>query len=212
MLPPCGRERPPVAEAQERLGRLREAARQRHEADLECARQLAWFWEHHAWYEAGCAAPAELAERCGLAGEDARGLIDLGLALRVEPRLEQEVREGAMSSAAAVLVASVVANPSLQRPGDDWLHLGRTTTTWALRRHVHRRREEARTGGEPVVPLHLYVRLQAREDFGRARTIASRKAGYVLTRGATFETLVDAYLDEHDPGRVRPGSRRVPPT
>jgi hypothetical protein len=63
-----------------------------------------------------------------------------------------------------------------------------------------------------VVPLNLYVRLKVREDFGRARTIASRKAGYHLTRGATFEVVVDDYLDRYDPDRVKPGSRKVPPT
>ena len=74
------------------------------------------------------------------------------------------------------------------------------------------RREEARLGDVPPVPVSFFVREQARDDFDRARTIASRKAFRALTPGEAFETVTDHYLDSFDEERVAPGTRRLPDT
>jgi hypothetical protein len=60
--------------------------------------------------------------------------------------------------------------------------------------------------------VSVFVKPQARDDFDRARQIASRKAARALTQGETFEVVVDHYLDTFDEDRVKAGARRCPPT
>ena len=133
-------------------------------------------------------------------------------ALRVTPLLEQKVTEGKITVAAASCVAAMLADPKMLRDEDDWIGWAEHETTKRIRQRVRRRREEARVGDEPVCPLSLFVRAKARDDFQRAREVASAKAGRALTPGETFETVVDHYLDTFDVDRVAPGQRRCPPT
>ena len=109
----------------------------------------------------------------------------------------------------ACCVSRVLANPALLREDDDWIGWALAEPARRLERRVRRRLEEARAGDEPVVPLQLYVRARARDQFQRAREVASQKAARALTTGETFETVVDHYLDSFDLDRVAPGERRV---
>ena len=106
----------------------------------------------------------------------------------------------------------MLADPALIRDEDDWIGWAQAETTKKLRDRVRRRREEVRLGDEPACPLTVFVRVKARDDFHRARAIASRRAGRALTHGETFETLLDHYLEAFDDDRVKPGERRCPPT
>lgn len=194
------------------LAELGAAVSERREAELRCARALAEFEDGRIWEQFGCASIGELGERSGLPADDARALFDLGRAIRVNPLLEQKVREGKITVAAAASVAAVLADPKLLRDEDDWIGWAERETTRKIRLRVRRRREEARIGDEPVCPVSVFVRATAREDFQRAREVASRKAGRALTQGETFEIVVDFYLDTFDEDRVVPRERRCPPT
>ena len=194
------------------LHRFEAAAKARRHADLECARVLALLDEHQAWRSVGCASPGELGERCSLSAPETRALLDLGRAMKITPLLETQVLEGRITVAAAASVAPVLADPGLLRPEDDWIGWAETEPTRTVRRRVRRRIEEVRQGGTSVVPVSLFVRGRCRDDFDRARAIASQKASRALTPGETFETVVDHYLDTFDVDRVEPGARRAPPT
>ena len=203
---------PPLEQGVALLRRFEAAAKARRQADLECARVLALLDEHQAWRSVGCASPGELGERCSLSAVETRALLDLGRAMKQTPLLESHVLEGRITVAAAASVAPVLADPALLRPEDDWIGWAETEPTRTVRRRVRRRIEEVRQGGESVVPVSVFVRGKCREDFDRARTIASQKASRALTPGETFETVVDHYLDTFDVDRTEPGSRRCPPT
>ena len=206
------KSRTPTAEASAMFAELQSAVLARRQAELRCARVLARLGEARAWEQFGCASVGELGERNGLAADEARGLFDLGRAIVTTPALEARILEGKLTVPAASCVAAVLADPTLLREGDDWIGWAEHETTRKLRQRIRRRREEVRIGDESPVPVSLYVRASARDDFQRARAIASRKAGRALTPGETFETVVDHYLESFDEDRVSAGARRSPPT
>ena len=119
---------------------------------------------------------------------------------------------GKVTVAAASCVAAVLAKPEMLRPDDDWIGWAQSESTRTLRARIRRRQEEVRIGDEPPCPLTVHIRARARDDFDRARAIASRRAGRAVTQGETFETVVGHYLDTFDEDRVSPGKRRSPPT
>ncbi len=188
------------------------AVKVRREAELRCARALAELGDHKAWEQFNCASVSELGERIGLAGAEARALLDLGRAIRTSPLLEQKVTQGKVTVAAACCIAAALSDPKLLRDEDDWIGWAEAEPMGKVRDRVRRRREEVRIGDEPVCPVSLFVRQKGRDDFQRARTVASRKAGRALTPGETFEIVVDHYLDTFDVDRVTAGERRCPPT
>ncbi len=194
------------------MGALEAAATRRREADIDCARALTRLEELEAWKELGCASSGELGERVAIAAHEARTLLDFGRAMRAAPYVETLVRRGRMTVAAAGLAGQALSNPALLRPGDDWIHWAQTESATSVRGRLARRREEVRMEGESPVTLTVLVRGAAREDFARARAIASRKASRALTPGETFETVVGHYLETFDPDRVAPGTRRAPHT
>ena len=200
---------PTFAEAHALAERFAEAVRDRRDAELRCAAVLAELEQRQGLSWLACASVGELGERSGLAAEEARGLCDLGKALPQSPLLEQKVRDGQIPVRTACCVSRVLANPALLRDEDDWIGWALAEPVRRVERRVRRRLEEARAGDEPVVPLQLYVRARARDQFQRAREVASQKAARALTTGETFETVVDHYLDSFDVDRVAPGERRV---
>jgi hypothetical protein len=202
----------PLDEVRTLLDEFDAALRARRDAELRCARVLEQLGRDRSWELLGCASIGELGERHGVAATETRALFDLGRAIRTTPLLESQVAQGKVTVAAASCVSEVLADPALLRREDDWIGWAQTETTRKLRDRVRRRREEVRIGDEPACPLTVYVRLKARDDFQRARAIASRRAGRTLTHGETFETLLDHYLTSFDEDRVKPGERRCPPT
>lgn len=180
--------------------------------ELRAALALAAIDRDRAWSEVGCSSIGHFGERYGIAAERARVLAGAGRAVLELPHLEARLRGGHLSLEAAAVVGSVVSRPELLEEGDDWVEWAERVPLKVLRRQVRRREEEARTGGAPVVPVQVFVREDARDDFARAREIASAKAARALTEGETFETVVDHYLDTFDPDRVAAGTRRVPDT
>jgi hypothetical protein len=87
-----------------------------------------------------------------------------------------------------------------------------------VKREVTRRIEqlaaakEGKTPPDALVTLTVDVPTETVEHVRRARIIASRKAGMVLTEGQTVSHVFHDYLLRHDPLLKEPGLRRVGPT
>lgn len=192
--------------------RIRGLAAERREIDLALARALAELDTLGQWHVVGCGSAGQFGERCGVGARDVRTLLDLGRALAVAPEVEPEVRAGTITVEAAGSVGEVIATPGLLRPGDDWIGWARTESTKVLRERVQQRKEEARLGDERARPLTVYVGQAARDDFAKARAIASRRAGHLLSPGQTFALVNRHYVATHDDDRVMPPRRRAPPT
>ena len=210
-LPPT-----PIDDDARRLGEVlpafRAAVADRRDAELRCAHLLARLGDGRLWESLGCANVGEFGERFGIAAVEARALLDLGRALRLHPDLEREIRCGDVTVAAAACVSEVLTQPAMVRPDDDWRGWARSDSLRTLRRRVRERREQVRIGNEPACAVTVFVRSDARDDFARAREIASSRAGRTLTHGETFETVVDHFLDSFDFARVMPGTRRAADT
>lgn len=194
------------------LDEIKTVAAARRELDIRAGRALHELVAIQGLPFVGCASVGQLGELFAIAGPEALMLFGLGKALKSQPYVEDLVRRGRVSVAAAACVGEVLDLPALQRADDDWIGWAMSETLPSLRKRVQLRREEARLGDVPPVPVSFFVRRQARDDFDRARTIASRKAFRALTPGETFETVTDHYLDTFDEERVTPGTRRLPDT
>jgi hypothetical protein len=178
---------------------------------LRLAQALVQLEEHRHYVFEGCASVVEFAARRGFSPREVRELVLLGRACRADPRVADKVRAGKILSEAASVVGRILGEPCFIKESDDWLLWAESDSVGELRRRVRRRIEEV-TQEEVVVPLHLEVTVRSREDFDRARTIASRKAGKSLSEGQTLGVVVDDYLGRHDPMRQKPGKRRLPST
>jgi len=189
----------------EGLATMRRGALEAAKAILEVDRDA------HFLYE-GCASIGEFGERHGASAGEARRLVSMGRALDVCPDLESRVKDGRVALEGAALLGRVLGDPTLMRPGDDWLRWAETESARDLRRRVDRRVEDARLSPTPSVGLTVFVSPKGLDDFGRARAIASRKAERTLTEGEAFETVVGHYLDSFDPDRRGTASRRLPHT
>ena len=185
------------------------AAARMRAAQLACAAHLRALAERGGFHALGAGGVETYAERRAVSADEALVLLGCATAIVAEPTVESHVREGRIPVAAAACVGEALSNSALQRPGDDWIGWAQTLSTRALRRLLRRRKEEARAQGEPVVPLTLLVTTKVRDDFDRARTVASRKASKALTSGETLGVIASFYLDACDPARVEPAARRM---
>jgi len=156
----------------------------------------------------GCANIAEYGVRHGLSPAEARRLTAVGLALERAPNIEELLLDGSLSLEAAAIVGRALSNAALLKAGDDWVGWATTSSVKELNKLLRRRMEEARMEQSPVT-MTLFVTPKGREDFDRARTIASRKKRRLLTDGETLETVVDHYLDSFDPERKNARARRA---
>lgn len=177
-------------------------------------------------------------QRLGIPGVEIAPLLDLGRALLVKathlvvdgssedgpsasgepsvprlpavPLVEQRVVERAMSTENATTLGRLLR----QVPDIDaderaqWTRRAETQSAWKLRRLVRERIEEA-AQGEVTVPIALQVTERARDDFRRARELASRRAGQWLTEGQTFALVVRRFVHAEDQRFVGEKRRRV---
>ena len=210
--PTAPRPLTPLEEVYALRDEVESAACARRQADLRLAKAFARLEQLNGVVLTGPCTAHELGERHGLSGQECRDLLDIGRALPAHPVLEQQIALGKITLVGASIAAQGMSRPELQEPEDDWVEWARTRTTAALARELRRRKERALNGNRPVVPIQTFVSLQARDDFQRARIVASRKAGTALSMGQTLGVVCDHYLDTFDEERVTPGERRCPPT
>ncbi len=139
-------------------------------------------------------------ESIGLSPQEGRELAAVAEAAEVRPEVFGLVAEGKVSVQKAALVAPLLLDAAMQKPGEDWVAKASSLPHGDLRDLVRQRREEV-AQGTPTVPLRFCVSEKGRDDFGRCWDLASRKAGRGLTEGQAFETVCDDYLERHDPLR-----------
>ena len=190
---------------------FREVAAEMRRLALRGARAILCVKRTGAHYHEGCASLAEFAERNGMAGREARELEYMGRAVEAHAVLVDQVEKGVVPVASAAILGEVDADPRLARDWDAWAYCARTKSTRELRRLFLLRRDEARAG-EEVGPVTAYVTRGVREDLERARELASRRAHEVLTMGQTLGVVAGDWLDDNDPLRSTPGTRRLPDT
>src|SRR5258706_493580 len=139
-------------------------------------------------------------EKLGLSPQEGRELAAVAEAAEARPEVSCLVAEGTVSVQKAALVAPLLLDAKLQKPGEDWVAKASSLFHGDLRDLVRQRREEV-AQGTPTVPLRLCVSEKGLDSFGRCWDLASRKAGTCLTEGQAFETVCDDYLERHDPLR-----------
>ncbi len=157
----------------------------------------------------------ELSERYGFDGARGRQLLMLGYALERLPGLEEEVRAGGISFAAAILLGDVFVDPERYlEAGDDWLDLARSLRVGALRRRVGRRLAARRhvAPESDVTTFVAHVGPDAADDLRACRRIAKKKAECAIDNGQLLAVLAYAYRARWDPTRKEPRPRRLPPT
>jgi hypothetical protein len=118
---------------------------------------------------------------------------------------------GALSVERAVAAGQFLRKPDLLRDGEDHVALAMSGSMRQVRWTI-RSREEEIAQQEAVVLLPLAVTVRTRDSFRRAKSLASERAGTMLTEGQTFALVVNRWLDENDPMRRGEGARRVPDT
>jgi hypothetical protein len=121
------------------------------------------------------------------------------------------VLAGALSVERAVAAGQFLRKPDLLRDGEDPVALAMSGSMRQVRWTI-RSREEEIAQREAVVMLPLAVTVRTRDSFRRAKSLASERAGTMLTEGQTFALVVNRWLDQYDPMRRGEGTRRVPDT
>jgi hypothetical protein len=193
------------------------------EAQLLLARDLLRIDATRTYTEIGCASIEEYGVRIGVSATDARRLVDLGRSLDVAPpstvnansvppaNVEEAVRQGLLSAQKASLAGRLLGDPRLLRPDENAVDLVAKSSVRRILDLIRERREECALG-RPVTPITLAVTHEAKEDFARARAVASVQSGRMLTDGETFGVVVEHYLDQEDPLRRGEAPRRLADT
>jgi hypothetical protein len=205
--------------------RLSRAVALHRKGALEIAVSLTVAARTREYLEVGCESVVGFGVRHGLSEREARDFADLGTGLETDAELEPEVRRGEVTLSSACRFGQMCRDPRqfTMLPGapDDappvtvdvgrpaWRRAAKEMDPGAFRRLCDQRAAQVRAGKEPVRPLTVYLTDRARDDFGRARDIACRKAKAVLPASEAFVTIVEHYLASFDPLRVTPGKRRV---
>jgi hypothetical protein len=189
------------------LARVRALVGALRPLQMELGAVLAEMNEDYEHYLSGCASIEELGERLGLSASETRQLISAATGPRT---IRERVERATVSLASAHQVCRIFRDPAFLRPGDDWPLWAESMSAKRLRELVDQRIEEVRQGEVVERPFHVLKRVS--HDFDRARDLASRKAGEVLTDGTAFAVVVDHYLDDFDPLRKEAGPRRMPDT
>ena len=191
-----------------------ERLRIRRENDVEIAQLLVEFARIGLLRDLKPDTVSEFGARHGLSRAESMQFAEMGLAVEALPVFASAVKKGDLSVQSLGFVGQAVKDQRLiaAYPLEQWRQDALSKTAADLKTTLDQRRELVRTGAPSVVSLTVHVPETTRKNFSRAREIASRKARASLTEGQTFHTLVEHYLDDFDPERVRPGKRRMPDT
>ena len=186
---------------------------------LELARLFRRIDAKAAFVPAGCSSVASFASHIGYEGRLARELSQLGYALEAEADLEQLLRDNEIGFAAACAIGRIHRDPELLDPDDEWIQWARFERLADLNRRIDRRVETVRQGRRADIHFSAHVTSRVAANVSRCRTIASRKAGRMLTNGQLLDLFATGYLLQHDALEqdVRTwgkgsGLRRLPPT
>lgn len=159
----------------------------------------------------GCASLAAWTRLVGLGEIETRQLLNIALAIEAAHDLKWHLTARRISFDAAALLGTLARADQarvrhalvedIEPPDwDEWLRAAQTSTLTDFRKLVRRERERLRQRTE-VVDVVITCREQTRDDFERARQIASRRRQRMLSAGETLTEVTDHYLDSFDPLR-----------
>src|SRR5207244_489874 len=144
------------------------------------------------YHLSSCSSIVQYGVRIGIPAAETRMLVDLARALEAggdEAKaavVEDQVRTGQLPVENAALVGRLLREPGAAQPGEDWFAKAQVLPTVELRKQVNVRLEQAARGVVSLVQVAVHVSERTRDEFGRARVIASREAAVALTEGQTF--------------------------
>jgi hypothetical protein len=191
--------------------RIEREARVVREAEIVLAKSLLEMRTKRSYIEQGCSCVEHFVARLGYEPHEARRLLRLAESMAASPLVEERIQERALSVPKAVEMAPVLTEPTLFAEKDEWLERSKDESYSSIRRRARHRIAEVR-GGRAMVAVTVHADDDALDAFERARVIASRKAGKILSRDQTFELVVLYYVEKNDPLLVKDGKRRVGPT
>jgi hypothetical protein len=149
----------------------------------------------------------DFGNRHGLSPSESLRFADVGLAVERVPALAEKVRAGDVSVQTAGDLGRLARHEDpAAMPA--WVERAAVTPPPDMRTQVNRRIEELKTE-RTVVSMTFHVPEETRRNFARARDLACKEAGTILTDGQTLTALVEDYLDRHDPARVKARPRRM---
>jgi hypothetical protein len=184
---------------------------QMRRAALEGAKALREIQACEHFAAVGYGSIAEFGEGNGVSAADTMRQLALARLLQARPEFEERILAGVLFLHAASLLGELPQG-ELRDHGDAWLALAVAEPAKQLRRKVEKFLEDERIGEATSVALTSFVSPRGRDDFARAKTLASKKAERRLTRGEAFEAISSHYLDSFDPLREKEGTRRLPDT
>lgn len=195
----------------ESVAALTEGAQTQRALQIRMARTLATIDRKAAFVFCNVTSAFDLAVSVGWSRRDASLLLHLGRAMAADAELERAVDAGEIGLDQASWLGRILPYRKYLRPGDRWISLASEKSAWHVQRAVKRRIEETEEGaaGDALVTLTVDVPTKAVEDLRRARVLASRTAGRVLTEGQTVSAVIADYLERHDPLLAEGGTRRV---
>jgi hypothetical protein len=192
-----------------RVGRREDVVRARGFAQVDAS--------HHYVFH-GCAGIGEYGIRIGFGSRQAREYAAAGRVLECCPGAEAMLLDGSMCVSTLAIIEPLFTDPAL-RPRDE---RGESTPNeailaWArvrpdrdLRRYVHRRREEARVGGQTVArTLHLSSR--GADDLDRTQVLVSRTERRAVSLSEAAERAFRHFVEKQDLLEKRPRRRRMAP-
>lgn len=159
----------------------------------------------------GCASAAEFATRIGrLDPGEAHALVGLSRAMRTMPTIQERFLDGSLMAPAAAQLGRLRLYPAILGSAGSaasWIQAAQVDAPRTFRRKVDAEIEKHRQAVPGVVELTVHIAEETRDDFQRAREVASRRKHASLTEGQAFKVVVDHYLDDYDPSRVRVAPR-----
>ena len=201
-----------VEPAPEALADARALLAQIRERELRLAVRLAEIDGKKAYAIEGSASIGEWTSDNG--GDARRGveLCTLGKGFAKEPRLETEVKSGALEMVRACAAARVITFPKAVHEGEDWVEKAKKGRLRDFLHDVKLRLEETRGDNGPMGMVHIPATEETKHNWRRCRDVLALILKHSASDGETFKWAIEATLDAHDPLRQKAGKRRVGPT
>ncbi len=197
----------------EGIGLVRDGCRTLIDQEIQLARHVTRIWRSSAWVEERCASLEEFGRRCNLTSRRTRLYNQLGNALDVMPRLEEDIRGGTMTVEHAAWIGRLTIFLGKEDPENDWVKKASELTVEQFERAIRMREAELRQRDPMLTEMRFFVSSEVRTRVDRSRVVASRKRHEPLSAEDGLDEVVTDYLERYDPFKssLGTGTRRVPP-
>jgi hypothetical protein len=211
---------PPLARAkpEPELHEVLVAARaEKRRLDLTCAKAFAQFEASAAFLFHESGSLVEYGLKLGYGERETRDYAAAGRVILLCADAEKRLLDGSMAICTLAILEPYFTQPDLRPTEEDGTPMPfEAILAWAavrtdreLRRAVHRRREEARTG-EQTVARTFHFTSQGVDDLDRAQELTARKKHRAVSQSEAVQTALREYVEKHDDLERKPGTRRMP--